>query len=723
MNSIIGPKSDIYQSLFDYNHDACYALDLKGKFILVNDAAAELVGYDKQELLQMSFYELMNLDEAEVATQYFKRVLEGVSERFNISIHKKDGKALDLFITAVPIWVEGKIEGVVGMVRDVTERNTLETMLNGQNHVLEMIAKGAKLTDVLAEIIRLVEFVSDDGICSIYLTEQDGTSLVNASSPSIPAAYTKQINHLPVGPESGAAAAAAYHKRPIIVSDIANDPLWKKHRDIAVKCGLRASWSTPVFNSQEEPIAVFSIYYNQPCEPTEADIQLIEKAVHLTSLAVHHYQAEEKINFMAFHDELTNLPKRRLFDERATEAIKQHTDKPQQAIAFMYLDLDRFKIINDTLGHNMGDLVLEHVARRLQSAIREEDTASRQGGDEFALLLNNVSKQEAASIAQRIINVLEEPLIVDGNEVFVTTSLGISLYPSDGDTVGDLLRKADIAMYKAKHKGRNNYQFYDAVLDKELYDRHEIEKELRKALEKGEFELHYQPIINLSTNTIVGAESLLRWKNSTLGHVVPDRFIPIAEETGMIVPIGEWILNTACRQLKAWEQEGLDLSVAVNISIRQFYKKNLAFVIADALNETGINPAHLTIEITESMTIDVETASKILRELKDLGVNISIDDFGTGYSSLSYLKTFPIDSLKIDQSFVQDIANSNCDQNIATAILLMAHNLGLNVIAEGVETTDQLDILRKYHCNCAQGYLFSKPLPAEEFKKLLENSY
>jgi diguanylate cyclase (GGDEF)-like protein/PAS domain S-box-containing protein len=723
MKSIIGPKSDIYKSLFDYTHDACYALDLNGKFLLVNDAAVELVGYEKHELLQMSFFELLSMDEAETATYYFKRVQEGYSERFNITIQDYEGKSLDLFITAVPIRVDNKIEGVVGMVRNVTDKNKLEAILNGQNQVLEMIAKGATLTEVLSQIVHLVECVSDGAKCSIYLTEKNETTLVHAASPSIPAAYTEVITHLPIGPDSGAAAAAAYYKRQVMVTDILNDPLWKKHRDIAVECGLIASWSTPVLDNQEKVIAVFSIYYNRPSEPTAAELQGIEKAVYLTSLAVHHYQAEEKINFMAFHDELTGLPNRARFNEKAIEAIEEHGGKETQTGAIMYLDLDRFKMINDMLGHNIGDLVLEHVAKKLQSAVREQDLVSRQGGDEFALLMKNVSKQEAATIAQRIIDVLEEPFVVDGNEVFVTTSVGICLYPIDGETVVDLLRKADIAMYKAKRKGRNNFQFYDANLDKELYDRHEIEKELRKAIEKEEFQLHYQPIINLCSKAIIGAESLLRWNNSRLGQVPPDRFIPIAEETGLIVPIGEWVLNTACRQLKEWEDAGLNLSMAVNISIRQFYQHNLAFVIADALNETGINPANLTIEITESMTMDVEVASKILEELKSLGVNISIDDFGTGYSSLSYLKTFPIDSLKIDKSFVRDIANSKGDENIATAILLMAHNLGLSVIAEGVETQEQLDLLHKYKCDRAQGYLFSKPLPAEEFKKLLTNSF
>lgn len=723
MNSIIGPRSDIYKSLFDYNHDACYAVDRDGRFVLINDAAVALVGYEKQEMLQMTFPQLIAENELAQVNYYFSRVLEGSSERFNVSIQDKNGRKLDLYITAVPIWVDSKIEGIVGMVRDITEKNKLETLLNGQNHILELIAKGAAHIEVLDQIIQLIECVSN-GVCSIYLTDETTNSLVHASSPSIPAAYSTVIKQLPIGPDTSPAAAAAYHKHPIIVNDIANDPLWKKHRDIAVENKLMASWSTPVFDNQQGVIAVFSIYYDKPSEPTDAEIQVIEKAVYLTSLAVHRYRAEEKINFMAFHDELTNLPNRRMFNERAKEAIEGHNGQPHQAIAMMYLDLDRFKIINDMLGHNIGDLVLKHVAQRLQSIIREQDLASRQGGDEFALLLKKVSKQKAASIAQWIIDALEKPLIINGNELFVTPSVGITMFPTDGETVSDLLRKADIAMYKAKRKGRNNFQFYDAVLDKELYDRHEIETELRKALEKGEFQLYYQPIINLCSNKIIGVESLLRWNNHRLGNVPPDKFIPLAEESGLIVPIGEWVLNTACRQLKAWEKEGLGpLSVAVNISIRQFYQPNLAFKIADALNETGIDPARLTIEITESMTMDVEAATKVLRELKALGVNISIDDFGTGYSSLSYLRTFPIDSLKIDKSFISDMAHSKSGQNIATAILLMAHNLGLSVIAEGVETTEQLDLLRNYKCDSAQGYLFSPPLPAEELRKLLGNSF
>ncbi|MDP4171109.1 MAG: EAL domain-containing protein, partial [Bacillota bacterium] len=608
------------------------------------------------------------------------------------------------------------------------EKNKMEMLLSGQNNVLEMIAKGYPFSEVLDNIIFLAERLLSGAICSILFVEENGTKLVRGSAPNLPVEYSNATNDILVGPCVGSCGTSAYFNQRIITSDIANDPLWKDYKDIALRNGLRSSWSSPVTDNQQNVLGVFGIYYDNPCTPSEEDIKIIEKTTYLTSLAIRHYLSEEKIKFMAYHDELTGLPNRRLFDERVNKAIKeyQHVDdqlRDGQLIGLMYLDLDRFKFINDSLGHNLGDSLLREVAQRLRGCIRDKDTTSRQGGDEFTILLNGVSRIDTSLIAQRIIDELAKPYNIKGNEIFVTPSIGISLFPLDAIEADELLRQADVAMYQAKKEGRNNFQFFDAMLDKKSYERLEIEKELRKALDKKEFTLHYQPIINLISNQASSVEALIRWEHPTLGSISPERFIPIAEETGLIVSIGEWVLHTACHQFKAWEREGLYLPrIAVNLSIRQFYQPNLIPMIVQILQETKMDPHCLTIEITESMTMDVEKATSILYNLKNLGVKISIDDFGTGYSSLSYLKNFPIDHLKIDQSFIRDLTKSAGDENIAKTIILMAHNLGLGVIAEGVETTEQLHLLRLHHCNKAQGYLFSKPLPPEALKQFIEHN-
>jgi len=710
----------VYKSLFEYNHDACYAVDMDGKFILFNEVAEAITGYSPEEAFGMNFVSIIHEEYLEETIEHFRRVTSGVRERFETVILKKNsGERADILLTVVPISIEGKIIGAVGCAQDVTKQKELEALLSGQNRILEMIAKGAAFQEVLDHIILWIEKFMNGARCSIMIADQYGNRLVYGSSPSLPDEYNAAVNGIQIGPSVGSCGTAAYLKRSVTVTDIGTDPLWAEYRDLALSFGLKACWSSPLFDDDQRVIGTFGLYYDHSSSPREKDMQTIQKATDLTSLAIQHYRAKEKINFMAYHDALTGLPNRRLFEQRVQASLAKTNMSEGEKLCLMFLDLDRFKIVNDSLGHAMGDKLLRYVSEKLKKCIGNKALISRQGGDEFAILLEHTTKEEAKAVADRILNTMSELFLIDGTEVYVTTSVGMSFYPDDGEDLGVLLSKADVAMYQAKKQGRNNYQTYDVLLDKQTFEKLQIENELRKALERNEFELHYQPIFHLGSNKIVGAEALLRWKNGKNGNVPPQAFIPIAEETGLIVPIGEWVLNTALLQLKSWLlKEGMEpLTISVNLSIRQFYQPNLIQMIREALQETGVNPCCLTIEITESMTMDVEAASFILHELKKLGVNISIDDFGTGYSSLNYLKRFPIDHLKIDRSFIQDIANNKSDENIATTIILMAHNLGLSVIAEGVETQEQLDLLKHHKCNEAQGYLFSKPVPADEFPK------
>lgn len=712
---------EVYKSLFDYHDDACFALDLEGHFILFNRTAAELTGYSIEEALQMSFIPLIPDQYLEDTLSNFNRVIDVNSNNFNVLIKHKNGRIINIYCTSNPIYIDGKLAGLVGMVKDIPDNNDFKALLARQNTVLELIAKGYPFTAVLDSINYLIEDFSNGGFCSIMLVDKSGDKLVTGSAPNLSEEFIKSINRTPIGPDRGSCGTAAYYKCPIVVENIETDSLWIDFRDVALRNRLRSCWSAPVFDNQKNIIAVFAIYHDKPWYPKKEDLQLIEKATYLTSLVIQHYRNEEKINYMAYHDELTGLPNRRLFQENVENTITVYSNSPGKNFGLLFLDLDRFKIVNDTLGHRIGDKLLKDVAIRLQRCLRKGDIASRQGGDEFAILLRDVSKIEATRLAQSIIEVLSVPILIDQNEIFITPSIGISLYPFDGISLDELLRKADVAMYHAKKEGRNNFQFYYDTLDRKTYENLEIENELRKALDKDQFKLLYQPIINLSTNKMSGVEALIRWNHPKLGIVSPDKFISIAEETGMIVPIGEWVLKTASRQLMIWEQEGLfPETVSVNISLRQFYQSNLIPMTMQVLNEAGIEYNRLTVEITESMTMDVQSATSILHDIKKLGVKIAMDDFGTGYSSLSHLKLFPIDYLKIDKSFIQDITRSNGDKNIAITILLMAHNLGLRVIAEGVETKEQLEILRKYNCDEAQGYYFSKPLSANDLALFLE---
>ncbi|WP_370663305.1 putative bifunctional diguanylate cyclase/phosphodiesterase [Massilia mucilaginosa] len=388
----------------------------------------------------------------------------------------------------------------------------------------------------------------------------------------------------------------------------------------------------------------------------------------------------------------------------------------------MFVDLDRFKFVNDTLGHEAGDAMLRVLGERLKSAVGEADTVARMGGDEFVVVLpGDPGTGAGLRVLQRITEVIAEPLLIQAHEFFVTCSLGVAVYPDDGATAETLTKHADIAMYRAKELGRNNYQFYCPAMNARTLERLRIEADLRHALERSELVLHYQPQIDVASGGIVGMEALLRWEHPVLGLVSPLRFIGLAEEMGLIIPIGAWVIRTACRQNMAWQKAGLGkLRMAVNLSARQFTGKDLLQSVADALEESGLAARYLELELTESMVMsDVDSAITILRRLKELGVHIAIDDFGTGYSSLSYLRRFPIDVLKVDQSFVADISLGADGAAIVVSIISLAHSLRLKVIAEGVETAEQLAFLREHGCDEVQGYFFSRPVGALEFEHLL----
>lgn len=433
-------------------------------------------------------------------------------------------------------------------------------------------------------------------------------------------------------------------------------------------------------------------------------------------------KAESEIQQLINYDTLTGLPNRNLLHDRLKLSIAQAA-REQHLVGILILDLDRFKGINDTLGHRAGDNLLMTVSKRLAACVRDSDTLARLGGDEFVVVLNNVLHEEAITIvAKKILAIISEPIYIDGHEIYITVSIGIAVYPMNGEDSHTLLKHADLAMYQAKELDRNNFQFFSREMNIKVLERMMLENSMRKALERGEFFLVYQPQVDARSRRIVGMEALLRWNHPDLGLLVPDRFIYLAEETGFIIPIGEWVLRTACRQNKQWQDMGYEpVRVAVNLSGKQFDQNQLDESIAAILMETGLDPKWLEIEITESAIMkSPELSIGMLRKLKDMGITLAIDDFGTGYSSLSYLKHFPIRRLKIDRSFVRDIITNPDDAAIAEIIIAMAHTLKLDVIAEGVETRAQMEFLSFHNCVEMQGYLFSRPVRTDDFTELLK---
>jgi diguanylate cyclase (GGDEF)-like protein/PAS domain S-box-containing protein len=434
--------------------------------------------------------------------------------------------------------------------------------------------------------------------------------------------------------------------------------------------------------------------------------------------------AEQEIQQLAYSDTLTGLPNRTLMNDRLHQILAQSSREGWQ-VGILFLDLDRFKWINDTLGHAAGDTLLKQVAQRLTSRLRASDTVARLGGDEFVVVLSAIKhEQDIAHTTEEIRDCFAAPFVIEGQEIYVSASIGVAIFPMDGRDVGSLLRNADTAMYVAKESGRDNFQFFSQEMNHRAVERMSLERNLRKALEREEFSLFYQPQFDVRSGGVIGMEALLRWNHPEMGRIPPGKFIPIAEETGLIVPIGEWALRSACRQAKRWAEAGFgEFRMAVNISGSQFKQGNLPRLVTRILKETGLNPNSLELELTESILMENDvSAVDMLRELKAIGVHLAIDDFGTGYSSLTYLKHFPIDRLKIDQLFIRDITTSDDDASIAEAIIALARSLRMEVIAEGVETGEQVSFLRSRHCFEMQGFFFARPVPAEEMETFLESN-
>ncbi|MDI1292911.1 MAG: EAL domain-containing protein [Methylobacter sp.] len=456
----------------------------------------------------------------------------------------------------------------------------------------------------------------------------------------------------------------------------------------------------------------------------QANENLVVATIEALTLAEEVEKAKVRMVHLAQHDALTDLPNRLLLNDRLAQAIALARRHGKQ-LAVMFLDLDRFKHINDSLGHKIGDQLLQSIAKRLTAGVRNSDTVCRQGGDEFVILLADVEHAEDAALsAQKILDALTVPHLIDQLELHVSVSIGISIYPDDGQDADTLIKNADTAMYHAKEGGRNNYQFFEQNMNVLAVERHFIESGLRLALERQEFMLQYQPKINLETGTISGVEALVRWQHPHRGLIMPEQFILIAEDCGLIVPLGTWVLREACRQAQAWQDAGLPpVPMAVNISAVQFRHKDFQESLSGILKDTGLAPSNLELELTESVLMhDTDSTALVLNELKAMGVRLTIDDFGTGYSSLSYLKRFPIDALKIDQSFMRDITHATADSDdasIVAAVVSMGKSLNQRVIAEGVETREQLAFLQAQGCGEGQGFYFSQPLSSEELVELL----
>ncbi|MDP9387166.1 MAG: EAL domain-containing protein [Actinomycetota bacterium] len=706
--------------------------DERGVFLGVNQPFCSFVGCDEDEVVGRAVEALLAPEDVADEHALMRRLLDGDVDagRLDQRYRRCDGAVVPV---RCDVWrARGRPDGeqrrlhVLRILhplgaedvdaRDITQRKRAEPLLAGQARVLEMIAGTSDLHQILDALAELIEAHATTARCSILLLDHGGPGHISHGGGLQLPGIENLVEEVPPDALGGPHAAAAQ-----IVADLATDPRCNACRHMALDLELRSCWSSPIVApGSDSVLGVFALYYRAAYSPDEEDWELLARLTHVAALAIGRHRTMEQLAHQAIHDPLTGAANRTLVCDRLGNALNR-LKRQRSSVAVLFLDLDRFKALNDSYGHEAGDSVLIELTKRLQSAVRPSDTVARMGGDEFVVLCEGVlGELEVVGIAERISQAVEVPFLVDHNEVSLTASIGIAL-PRGDETPQSLLEQADAAMYQAKERGKARYQLFDTAMHQRALRRLQTEEALRRALHQGELKLVYQPLVKLVGEEIVGVEALLRWDHPEQGLLGPADFLSVAEDSGLIVPIGAWVIEEACRQAAHWgngdNTEGM-LKVHVNVSGRQLRLRELPQVVRDAVTQSGVDPSAISLEITETVLMDdAPTALRVLGALKSLGVRLSIDDFGTGYSSLTYVDSFPVDELKIDRSFIADVREDE-ERPIVLAVISLAHALDLEVVAEGVETAEQADQLRRMGCDTAQGYYWSRPLSPDDVSRL-----
>ena len=715
----------MFRAAMDATADAIYLVDRASmRFIDVNEAACRMQDRTREEVLALGPDGVLSIPREELERAYDALIASAAgTERFEL-LRRRAGGA--------EAWVElersarrsGEGWMIVTVVRDITAQKQAEQTIRNRTVQQSLIASfgqqalaSAHLDDLLARAVIVVTEGLEIAFCKILLLAPDGHSFILKAGCGWEDDWIgRSITEVDAGTQNRFVLDAG---EPVVVEDLPGETRFAPS-GILTAHGMRSGVDVPI-GGADGWFGIIGAYSREQRYCTPDNLDFLRSVAHIIQTAVVRKSAEEKLAYLAQFDTVTGMPNRNLFLDRLAQMLTQ-AQRNSWIAAVMFVDLDRFKAVNDTHGHDVGDTLLRLVAERLEECVRAGDTVGRLGGDEFAIALSTLGKADDANlVAQKVVDALARSFDLDGHTVYMTASLGIALYPGDGADADGLLKNADIAMYRAKEHGRNAYQFYLPQMNERAEERLRMETELRGALERNEFLLHYQPKASLTSGEISGFEALLRWQHPERGLVPPLEFISILEDTGLIVPVGEWVVRTACEQLRRWRDEGVTAHpIAVNLSARQFQQKDLGAVIGRVLKDTGADPLLLEFELTESLLMnDPEDAVRTLKQMKGYGVRLSVDDFGTGYSSLAYLKRFPLDALKIDRAFVRDVTTDPNDATIALTIINLAHSLALKVVAEGVETEAQLNFLRAHGCDEMQGYFFAHPLPAADCTRML----
>jgi len=724
--------NSLFSAILESTTEGIVAVDSDGRIAAYNARHMKLWGLSENDINHDNYMHYVTLA-AKIRNpkrflEHNQNLLKLPSHEFSELLELLDGRSFEW--TSCPQRINGKIVGHISTFRDVSESRRAEVLLTTENAVLEKVVQGAPLEDALFVVADAIERESGDMFCAIlYCSEVHSTDNLDVvSGTSLPSWYRDELRKLnPYFCNN----KNRHRKNDRHCIDIETPDHWFKshpYLQLMEKLAVTRINLECIKSSRGKMIGlVLAHYRNESVVGFEHDGQLMQIASQMCSIAIDRYHSTRELDILAHYDFLTGLPNRKHFHDHLRKAISkaQETNHP---LGLLFLDLDRFKAINDSLGHAAGDAMLKVVATRIRECVRDNDIIARLGGDEFVILIEDLQQTEiTAKLAQKIVERMTESVSLLGHETFISASVGIALYPQDGNTLEELLKNADAAMYEVKGQGRNGIQFFHTSMNANGLERLKLEGQLRRAIERSEMTLHYQPKVQAISGNIVGAEALLRWQHPEYGLITPDKFVTILEETGLIVDFGNWITLQVCKDIQRLDQaNNARINIAVNISARQFGKQCLVESLMNIVNANGINPNRLELEITESLLMqEPNQASNTLNELRKLGVGgIAIDDFGTGYSSLAYLKGFPITRLKIDRSFVTGIAQNNQDEAIVQAILAMAKSMNLEVTAEGVETLEQASALTAWGCHEIQGYYFGKPMPLEGLiKRLNDNTH
>ncbi|RMM56376.1 putative bifunctional diguanylate cyclase/phosphodiesterase, partial [Pseudomonas savastanoi] len=695
-----------------------------GRITYVNERFVKSSQHSRAELLELKIDEVWTGMSS--ASEPWRWVPENEVWNGEVRLSGRTGKDAWHRRTIIPILDDmGGVEKYICIDIDITVRKEFEVAILDNSRRQNLIALFGQQALTEENVSALGELAALTAAQGLTLSKA-ALLVVDRVSHGVILNAEVGLNHVEVG--------SGYHNDflndtasstgCVISSDTPDNRYTLLPGETVEACGIRSGLEIEI-SCREVFKGVLGVYASTDYSFTREDVSYLQTLANLLAAALERYDAKKKLIYLAENDSLTHLPNRWFLSNYLREIISRKTSVPD-AVSVIFIDLDRFKAVNDTMGHSVGDQLLIQAGRRLKDCIDENSVVARLGGDEFSIVVTHhvYSESLIKALANHVVEALGKPFNLGGQDVFVSASVGIANYPFDGRDTGVILKNADTAMYHAKKSGRNNYKFYNATINESLVRRLQTETLLRGALDRDEFILHFQPKVSLTDGRISGLEALLRWNHPEQGMVSPAEFIPILEDTGLIIPVGEWVIRNVCETIKSWEENNVrQVPIAINLSVRQLQVKGLAETIKHIVEGYGINPALLEFELTESMLmIDPESAVNILRDIKSYGISLSVDDFGTGYSSLAYLKRFPLDALKIDRAFIKDITSNHEDAAITRAVIVLAHELGLKVIAEGVETVDQLALLVTYGCDQMQGYLFSKPVIIEECASMIKSS-